>query len=349
MMRFRGILAGILSITFAGAFAGCAASGEDAPQQQAAAANAGQGFAETGPYAVDIAYDHWTDHGREREIPVKIYRPDADAPTPVVIFSHGLGGGIEAAGYLGEHLASWGILAVHIQHPGSDREIWRGVTGRANVITALRDAVRDPQVTINRHLDVPFVINEIERRRGALNADPARLGIAGHSFGAHTVLAAAGRRYLLDNQPPMSFKDERVDAGVLLSSPAPGDRVSPADYAKVYGAIDIPLLHMTGTEDDSPVNPALRPEDRQIPFRQIDSADQYLVVFDGGDHAVFSGRARPGQPEWYPVIQQDVASAATTFFMAYLVEDDTAIGVMKGDTFLKRYDIRADVSRKLAE
>ena len=37
----------------------------------------------------------WTDPSRQREIPVRLYWPDAASPTaavPLVVFSHGLGG-----------------------------------------------------------------------------------------------------------------------------------------------------------------------------------------------------------------------------------------------------------------
>ena len=51
-----------------------------------------------------------------------------------------------------------------------------------------------------RLLDVSFVLNEIEKRHSAKQdpwhlASPAQVGLAGHSFGAHTTMGMAGQRY----------------------------------------------------------------------------------------------------------------------------------------------------------
>jgi predicted dienelactone hydrolase len=41
---------------------------------------------------VEVLRDVWHDPARERNVPVKIYSPNAGyAPFPVIIFSHGLG------------------------------------------------------------------------------------------------------------------------------------------------------------------------------------------------------------------------------------------------------------------
>ena len=51
-------------------------------------------------------YDKFFDKSRKREIPYKVYYPDELKDTyPIIIFSHGLGGSVEAAEYLGEHLS----------------------------------------------------------------------------------------------------------------------------------------------------------------------------------------------------------------------------------------------------
>jgi predicted dienelactone hydrolase len=41
-------------------------------------------------------------------------------PFPVIVFSHGLGGSREGYKYLGRHWASYGYVAVHVEHLGSD-------------------------------------------------------------------------------------------------------------------------------------------------------------------------------------------------------------------------------------
>lgn len=65
------------------------------------------------------------DEERRREIPLRIYLPAATAPAAAVLFSHGLGGSREGNAYLGTHWASRGYVAVFLQHPGSDKSVWR--------------------------------------------------------------------------------------------------------------------------------------------------------------------------------------------------------------------------------
>src|SRR5476649_1387863 len=71
---------------------------------------------------VDLQVD---DSGPVRQIPIRVYLPASRSPAPVVLFSHGLGGSRESNPFMGEHWASRGYVAVFMQHPGSDDDIWR--------------------------------------------------------------------------------------------------------------------------------------------------------------------------------------------------------------------------------
>ena len=303
-------------------------------------------FATPGPHGVSLSVDVWSDAARDRDIPVKIYSPSGAGPFPAVIFSHGLGGDRDAAAYLGEHLASWGLVAIHIQHPGSDSGVWAGMTRPRQIMDALRESVRDPRTAVNRYEDIPFVVDSIEDRADRLRVDPERLGIAGHSFGAHTVLAAAGFVFQT-SRGDMTRAEPRLDAGLLLSPPAPDQRLDPDDYPVAYGGIAIPLLHLTGTSDGSPLDPDMEPSDRLAPFSQIDGAPQYLIVFDPGDHGVFSGRdGRREQPDWYPGVQAATAQAAAAFFRAELYGDPAARAFMDGPAFDAAFDELAETDRR---
>ena len=58
-----------------------------------------------GSFVIEKGVFH--DKDRSRDVPYKLYRPDPlTGRYPIVIFSHGLGGSVEAAVYLGEHLAN---------------------------------------------------------------------------------------------------------------------------------------------------------------------------------------------------------------------------------------------------
>ena len=75
-----------------------------------------------------------------REIPLRLYLPPKlVGPTPIVLFSHGLGGSREGNAYCGRHWASRGYVAVFLQHPGSDASIWQDVP-REQRLEAMRGA-----------------------------------------------------------------------------------------------------------------------------------------------------------------------------------------------------------------
>ena len=58
------------------------------------------------------------------ELPVRVFLPAATTPSPIILFSHGLGGSREGNAFLGEHWAKRGYVAVFLQHPGSDGSVW---------------------------------------------------------------------------------------------------------------------------------------------------------------------------------------------------------------------------------
>ena len=249
-----------------------------------------------GPHSVQVLDQTWSDAGRDRDIPVRLYVPDAPGPRPVVIFSHGLGGTREAAAYLGQHWASHGYLSVHAQHPGSDDSAWRG---REEPLESLKAATRDIAVVTDRPKDITFVIDELIRRNAAPDnglagqVDAERIAVAGHSFGAFTALAVSGQLLgAARTDAPFDFTDPRVKAAIALSAPA---KARESGTQKIYADYYVPTFHMTGTLDDSPIRET-KAEDRRIPYDAIcaneSGTPQYLVILEGGDHMVFSGRER---------------------------------------------------------
>ncbi len=273
-----------------------------------------------GPHEVAKAHYDWVDEARHRPVPVTIYSPKGgEGPFPVIVFSHGLGGSRDGYAYLGRHWASYGYVVVHVQHLGSDEEIFKD-RGEGKVRAAIRRALADPQTALDRPADVRFVLD----RLAVLNRDePAfrgrldleRAGIAGHSFGAWTTLAVAGQITVAPSGRELSFTDPRFKAAIAMSASVPPRR---EQDARVYRKIEIPCFHMTGTRDDSPVNET-RAAERRIPFDRIDGADQYLVTFKDGDHMVFSGRPREMQGgEKDDEFQGLIQMGSIAFWDAYL-------------------------------
>jgi predicted dienelactone hydrolase len=124
----------------------------------------------SGPSRVLEATLEWRDDTRDRVVPVKIYVPETGTgPLPTVIVSHGAGGSREGLAYLGRHWASYGYAVVHLQHAGSDAEIWRGLS-QAAAMQAIRRAVADRQAAIDRPQDVHFAVDRYWPNRWILAA-----------------------------------------------------------------------------------------------------------------------------------------------------------------------------------
>ncbi len=285
-----------------------------------------------GPLLVTMMLEDWTDAARQRPVPVKIYAPaTGKGPFPVIVFSHGLGGSREGYKYLGRHWASHGYVAVHVEHLGSDTEAFKeGFKGqRGRLLASMRESIADPRNAVARPLDVRFVLDRLEKlNQGgsplAHRLDLSRVGMAGHSFGAWTTLVVAGQRIgreVASGSAP-SYADPRIKAAIAMSAPASRKR---EDLDRAFSAIHIPVLHMTGTLDDSPLGETKAAE-RRIPYDHIHGADQYLVTFTGGDHMIFSGhlleRSERGARD--AVFQDLILQGTTAFWDAYLKGDAAA-------------------------
>jgi predicted dienelactone hydrolase len=301
------------------------------PLSPATGAVTPQTAAASAPHGVSSAEFTWHDTRRDRDVPVKIYSPTGDrGPFPVIVFSHGLGGTREDYKYLGQYWARHGYVCVHLQHLGSDDAVWRAA-GFLDGMAAMRKSVADPRNAINRALDVSFAIDELER----LNRDQSpyqeqldldHLGVAGHSFGAHTALAVAGQVFSPGLNASRSLADARVKAVIPMSAPVPANK---RRLDETYAKIHIPCLHMTGTRDASPIGDT-QPEERRLPFDHCRNSDQYLLVFQDGDHMTFSGR-RSHPSKQQHTFQELICKSSTAFWDAYLRGDSRAKAWLAND------------------
>lgn len=283
----------------------------------------------------------WTDAARaNRAVPYKIYIAPAQGAQPVVIFSHGLGGNRDGAEYLLRHLAENGYAAVAVQHAGSDTPAVFGAAmaggnfDRAKTERGIRNAIT-PAAAADRFEDIPFAIDELTKMNGADarlrgRLDLSRLGMSGHSYGALTTLALSGLRF--GPGANLAFADDRIKAAIAYSPNKP-QRGDPDD---LFAAVRIPTFHMTGTRDENPIDPSDPPADRQVPYRSIKNADKFLLVFEGGDHMIFSGRRfeegpRPGDATFHALIQK----VSLAYWDAYLKDSAEAKTHLTGGGFAK--------------
>lgn len=250
------------------------------------------------PLRVLIKRGEWVDPNREnRLVKYKIYYPDIqnDTPLPVIIWSHGLGGTQDGAGFIARFLASHGYIHVNIGHEGTNDSLWRGKPGHP--WDNIRKATIPWEDVLNRYLDVPFAIEALNDEDLPVTPDMSNIGMSGHSFGALTTQIMAGQ--LTGKDKPISLKSNAFVAG-LAYSPVPNQRLRPEDVptSQVYGDITLPLLHLSGSEDYSPIDgPIQHLRDEIIEHAGQNGAMQYQVILDRADHMVFNGSR--GQLEDY--------------------------------------------------
>ena len=239
----------------------------------------------------------WQDAGRKRTVPVRIYLPAAPSGTgaalpksPLVLFSHGLGGSRMGYSHLGRHFAQHGFIALHVQHAGSDRAVWQG--GTLALLGNVHDAASETNA-LARVEDVSFALTTLlgDRELGAL-IDPQAIAVAGHSYGANTAMLIAGAAVERDGKR-ISYADARVKAVILLSAPPFHGE---GNQAEVLQSVTLPTLHITGTEDVIRV-PGYGSDvaDRIGVFRDMPAAKpgmKTLAIFEGGEHSVFTDRTR---------------------------------------------------------
>jgi dienelactone hydrolase len=282
-----------------------------------------------GPYQVETVDETWEDQMRKRKLPIRILRPaaaQAEKTTafPVIVFSHGLGGGRAAGKLWGEYWASHGYVVVHIQHPGSDESVWKDKPA-GQVESRLKSAMTMTNLGL-RVGDVHFVIDEIVRRSSVgtevvlKNVDSNKIGMSGHSFGAQTTLSIAGQ--INPAVGGQSGFDKRVSAAIAFS---PNAR-NKAKLDKQFSDIRMPFFSISGTKDGAVLNDGTTIEDRALPYSHMPPGDKYLLVLDGGDHMVFGGQtfARRKITPRDEEIRGIVKAASLLFWNAYLKGDSQA-------------------------
>ncbi|MCS7470506.1 acetylhydrolase [Stieleria sp. ICT_E10.1] len=283
-------------------------------------------LAQTPPGIKQIDFEP-LDPKRDRKVPVRVYLPEQATAQPVVLFSHGLGGSREGNPYLGQHWAGAGFVAVFIQHAGSDRDVMKNVPLRDRFKT-LKNAASYKSAR-DRLDDVSFVIDQLEQWNQTQDhplfgeLDLEHIGMSGHSFGAVTTLGVAGQQSFFGRK----VEEPRLDA-FLAMSPQPGKGPPPE---KAFAQLDRPLLCMTGTRDDSPIDPTVTPESRQLVYKALPAADKYHLVFQDGNHYTFSDarglRRRDRNPKHHPAIQK----ISVKFWQAYLLDDADAKSWLQSD------------------
>jgi len=250
---------------------------------------------------------------------LRIYHPEGAGPFPVVIFSHGAGGSKDGYEYFGEFMAAHGFVSIQPSHSGTGTALLYSGSGKpSETLETIRKAVDDPVQWEERVKDVRLVLDSLATI--APEADPTRIAMAGHSYGAMTTMMLEGA---LVNMPgrPTRFKEPRFRAFIALSPQG----VGPAFGPRAWDGLRSPTLLFTGSRDEGirgqPVSWRL------AVYRALPAGDKYLVNIAGATHLSFVDHELPGLQMdmgkiW--IAHEAVTKASLAFLRAYLLKDVSA-------------------------
>ncbi len=255
----------------------------------------------------------WIDGQRQRRVPTKLYLPTAQGvagSVPLVVFSHGIGGSRDGYSYLGRYFAAHGYASMHVQHVGSDRQLWFG--NPFALVFRLSEAAQESEA-LNRVQDLRYALDNILAAKEGALFDTRRIVAAGHSYGANTTMLIAGAQVEQQGQK-MLLRDPRISAAILISAPP---FYGMGDPKKILASIDIPTLHITATGDDIQIPGYFSGlQDRVDIFKAMgsDSAvPKVLAVFKEGSHSIFTDRIGSGGLNLNPKVKIATRQLALAF------------------------------------
>lgn len=258
-----------------------------------------------GRFPVGVHTAHATDGSRHRQFPCEIWYPAAAhyasqdlAPNtqdhftlpphhdvraqaairgavaasgryPLIVYAHPSGAHRRAATFLCTHMASHGYIVAALDH---SEVVAPELAPRANESDTDRTA-RIDAIIASRVPDVRFLLDQMLSALWAdlaLQPDPARIGVVGHSFGGWTALAA-------------TEADSRIQAVVALapggaSRPRPG--ILPLALSFRWGRA-VPTLYLVAENDAS------LPLAGMVELLTRTPAPRQMVVLRRADHLHF--------------------------------------------------------------
>ncbi|WP_416759436.1 alpha/beta hydrolase family protein [Roseateles sp. So40a] len=289
-----------------------------------------------------ITQGSFRDQSRLRDIPWRLRLPEGNGPVPLVVFSHGLGGSLDGGTEWAQAWAEAGIGTLHLQHAGSDRAIWRG--GLQGV-----KAAASAEQLIERGHDVQFAVEQLLKLQKDgqgpwARVRPEALGMSGHSFGAQTTLAVAGRDFQARNAPDLN---ERHFKAFAAFSPSAGH------FAGGIKGITRPMLCLTGSLDGNPLGQERDGRYRRAVYDTLPAGAKAQLWLEGADHMSFGGggergaglgqrllgRQRDGVPEKLAAHHEAVIKSITTDWWRWrLLEDEAAMTRLKSPKGLNSDD-----------
>ena len=261
----------------------------------------------------------------EREIQLNLYYPSDGSSYPLLLFSHGNWSNKDSYDRVIEHWVSHGYAVIapdHLDCCSAVKGIFNSL--RYGQLGLIEGRVLD----LDRLLDSLPLLEQLDPAFAG-KADPSRVGITGHSFGAFSAQQFGGAMaFDPDIEQYISTVAPRVQAIVALSPPGPMfDTITSGSWQQLA----TPTLVTTGTWD---VQPQFWPDWRMhlTSWETSLPGNKYALVVDGADHYLGNLICRPEREE---PPQEDalrmVQIVSTAFLDAYLKSDTMAMAFLAGD------------------
>ena len=220
------------------------------------------------------------DASRQRSIPVALYAAQAEL-RGWILFSVGFGGARSGYAYLGRAWSQLGFNVVVIEHVGSNaailKEIYRPGMRQAELSVVVGERVRDVAEMLARPQDLLYA-------RTRLCGHHPWVGVAGHSYGSYTALAALGAEVLLPDGAVHRFSSGLSWAGAVLLSVQPPDSVV---STRGLSEISVSCFMLTGTRDNG-MPAGVSYQQRIQSFHALPCGHKYLAVLESADHMSFA-------------------------------------------------------------
>jgi len=219
------------------------------------------------------------DNDRNKDVQVTIEYPTRGGPHPLIVVTPGFGG--THRGYVGlsSYWAGNNYVVIRLNHNDRTANVEKPEDVWANAT---------PADWRNRVRDVTFILDSLEslaQRFPELQGkiDATKIGVAGHSYGAHTAMLAAGVRTFPGG---VSYADPRIKAIVVMSPQGPSDQRGLTSES--WTELKVPTMFMTGSLDRGALE-SETPEWRAEGFRLSPAGDKWLVNLMGAGLVTFSG------------------------------------------------------------
>ncbi len=227
----------------------------------------------------------------KRKIGIRMRLPITKEKNGLIIYSPGLGSGLNNGTPWCEAWRNAGFVVVTLSHPVTNDDIWD--ISKQSLKSNLRDALAFPQYGL-RVTDCKFVLDVCLADSDLKNfIDSERIGIAGHSYGALTVQSIAGQ------SNGASQADPRIKAAIAFSPTA----MSPA-AANSMKTVSIPFFCITGDHDNhvtfkndiDAMRLGIELNKRKYVYKGLPPGKREQLVLANADHMSFAGENLHGTP-----------------------------------------------------